>query len=277
MFNAEVIKPLGQRELAIINVGANRSHSGLFSPLYEDGTFFFMPIPEEGTIPEPAKNQFPGCQALPTYAEFLGDSRVVPHIHQRYLAKTVHNDPEFVTFTYGDNPEGRAKARAANLTLLGKGDLLFFFAGLTAIGSGKPVDPYRFYFVGFFEIIEVLRAVSAMPSPEQLRVFGQNAHIKRGQTDPRFFRNFWVWKGSSNSQRFQKAVPFDRELGAKILLAPKGMPYDWPTDKADVQLLGTRARASRRIMTQQGKRTLLERVINTGNKVPLFRRLLDLD
>ena len=30
----------------LANVGANSSHSPLFSPLFEDGTFEFLPIPE---------------------------------------------------------------------------------------------------------------------------------------------------------------------------------------------------------------------------------------
>jgi len=109
----KITKTFGHRELVIINVGANTSHSGLFSPLYEDGTFFFMPIPEMRTISQPEKDLFPGCPTLPTYAKFLGNSKLAQCISKRYLTKTVHDDPEFETFTYGDNPDtiiGKARA-----------------------------------------------------------------------------------------------------------------------------------------------------------------------
>jgi hypothetical protein len=279
MERMEVAKPLGQREVVIINVGANKSHPGLVSPVYEDGTFFFMPIPEEGATPSPSKDLFPGCTSLQTYREFIERSthgRCVP-IAERYLALRVHDDPEFVTFTYGDNPDTIARAKAANLKrYLREGDLLFFFAGLTTVRNCGPTDDYRFCFIGFYEVSDVLRKVTKMPTDDQLTIFGQNAHIKRGQANARFFNGFWVWKGSKNSQLFRMAVPFDRELGVRILRNRKGTQYDWPTDRTDVQLLGTRARASRRIMTEQSKRVLLRQVINTGNDVPLFERLLGL-
>jgi len=32
----------------LINVGVNASHGSLRSPIFEDGSFIFVPIPEEG-------------------------------------------------------------------------------------------------------------------------------------------------------------------------------------------------------------------------------------
>jgi hypothetical protein len=34
------------KRVFIINVGVNASHGGLKSPIFEDGTFEFVPIPE---------------------------------------------------------------------------------------------------------------------------------------------------------------------------------------------------------------------------------------
>jgi len=198
----EAHKSISEREFVIVNVGANTSHAGLISPLWGDGTFCFMPIPEDGPSTDPSRDLFPGCPNLPTFSEFIK-----PHIafcvQKKYLTKKVHDDPEFETFTYGDNPEGVARAKAANLkNHLSQGDLLFFFAGLTSTNKAKTIGNYRFYFIGFFEISAILRKVSKMPSKDELMLFNQNAHIKRGLADPSFFNDFWLWKGSSNSQLF---------------------------------------------------------------------------
>lgn len=272
----KVTKPLHQRELVIINVGANTSHSGLYSPLYEDGTFSFMPLPEEGDEVDPKRDLYPGCPTLPTFTEFLGSSKLTQCFSKKYLAKTVHDDPEFVTFTYGDNPDTIAKSKASNLRkhLKKCGDLLFFFAGLTAVKS-KPERDYNFYFIGFFEIDGTLPSVNGTPTKDELKLFGRNAHIKRGHADFDFFNSFWVWKGSSNSQLFRKAVLFDKKLGEKILLSSSWKPYTWPNDKTSARLLGSRTRTSRWLRDEQRKRILLQQVINAGNDVPLFRRLLE--
>lgn len=69
-------------------------------------------------------------------------------------------------------------------------------------------------------------------------------------------------------------MPFDQKLGAKILVDSEGRQYDWPSDKSDVQLLGTRARAARQIIGDDRKRILLEQVLRAKNDVPLFENIL---
>jgi len=272
-----MLKTLHDREIVIINVGANKNHRGLISPRWEDGSFFFMPIPEEGNKPDADKDLFPGCRNLPTYKEFIKDQKVLQCkcVPDGYLETRVHTDPEFVTFTYGDNPETIAKGKAANLKqYLGQGDLLFFFAGLTLIRNSEKTSDYHFYFIGFFEISDILENVTQIPFKDKLEKFGGNAHIKRGKADSKFFNKFWVWKGSDNSQRFSKAVPFDLELAKKILTVGKTEePYCWTTDGRDLQQLGSRTRAARRILGDERKRILLEQV-RAKNDVPLFKNIL---
>ena len=64
-------KSLDEREFVIINVGANTSHRGLVSPLWENGAFCFMPIPDEGMLQDPSKDLFPDCPNLPSFADFV--------------------------------------------------------------------------------------------------------------------------------------------------------------------------------------------------------------
>ena len=97
----EVSKSLVDREFIIINVGANTSHSGLVSPLWENGTFCFMPIPEEGTSPDPNRDLFSCCPNLPTFKDFV-KPQIAFCVHEKYLTKKVHDDPEFETFAVPD-------------------------------------------------------------------------------------------------------------------------------------------------------------------------------
>ncbi len=103
----------------IINVGSNTS-SPLQSPLFDDGQFEFIPIPE---------HQPPDSNKFLTYA----DLRQFNHADEALLdlfpqppitpQTKVHNDPEFLTLTYGDNIK-----QQSNLACLKVGHLLFFLA-----------------------------------------------------------------------------------------------------------------------------------------------------
>ncbi|MDI6807351.1 MAG: hypothetical protein QMD14_06155, partial [Candidatus Aenigmarchaeota archaeon] len=101
----------------IINVGVNASHGKLKSPIFEDGSFVFVPIPERRN---------PTCTLLPTYRSLFANA--LEYIPESYYDVRVHSDPEFETFTYGDYPT--KKPRAALLKCIEKGDFLFFLARL---------------------------------------------------------------------------------------------------------------------------------------------------
>jgi hypothetical protein len=101
----------------IINVGANTSHPQQ-SPLFDDGTFEFVPIPGEHN------------EGL-TYANLRQFNAPDMPLFDRFAApatspsQKVHNDPEFATFTYGDNLR-----KKGGLRQLQAGDFLFFLARL---------------------------------------------------------------------------------------------------------------------------------------------------
>src|SRR5206468_7575922 len=107
-------------EVVLVRVGVDAGSGGVQGPLYPDNTFGYVPIPDGGNV-DPRK-----------YGNTLDERhgrRLVeyfPLSRQPNMAKqSIHFDPEFKTFTYGD--PNTLKARLRHLE---PGDLLVFYCGL---------------------------------------------------------------------------------------------------------------------------------------------------
>ncbi|MFB6193722.1 MAG: hypothetical protein ABEI75_01535, partial [Halobaculum sp.] len=105
-----------------INVAANTQLPGVRGPIYPDGSFLYVPIPER----EPTTGD------VPTYAALGFDDALpvaLPDPNRR-----VHFDPEFAgyvghdRYTYGDEHG----VKAGPLSELTPGDSLVFYATLTS-------------------------------------------------------------------------------------------------------------------------------------------------
>lgn len=160
-----------------INVGANTNQPGFRGPIYDDGHFEYVPIPEDAPIRENAD--------VPTYADLdlgidVGEVAAVP----------VHLDPTFDgihgsdRYTYGD-PHG---VKARPLLDLDAGDYVFFYATLSTIGdSPKPwISPrWGAYVIGQFRLSrDPLTGAEYHELPAADRaVFENNAHVKRDPFD----------------------------------------------------------------------------------------------
>lgn len=197
----------------IINVGANSEHPQQ-SPLFEDRTFEFVPIPgdyEEGlTYGDVPQFYYPNKPLLDRF----GTPAVSP-------SDKVHNDPEFATFTYGD------KIRKGALRQLKQCDFLFYLARLVPYDEQLfDTDGAIFALIGYIEIGERLDDPNApmFTSP----AFYRNAHVRRWKYDRASFDDFVVFKGSTNSRRFRYAVPFDREFVEHIpILTAERNAWQW--------------------------------------------------
>lgn len=110
-----------------VNVAANTNDPGFRGPVYPDGSFAYVPIPEPATtLP---RDRFPVDEPLPTYADLD-----LPFALPRRLREVpVHADPEFPGVhgreraSYGD-PHGVKAGRIADLE---RGDWLCFYATLS--------------------------------------------------------------------------------------------------------------------------------------------------
>ena len=225
------------RRIFLANVGANSSHR-FSSPVFDDWTFEFLPIPEDRDLEGDHAIRY---RDLSPYNRPAGD--LLRYIPARLWDRPAHNDPEFDTFTYGDNCA--ISARAAALRRVRPGDLLFFLARLQRRSDHGPDGAHGFYLIGFLEIEEVLREVASRPDDDVLRRFGANAHVRRGLSDSKLWDRFWVFRGSARSRRFDRAVPVTRDLAGRVLTRADGSPWRWDDGRSDLQVIGSYTRSCR--------------------------------
>lgn len=184
-----------------INVGANTNEPGFRGPIYPDGRFAFVPIPERE----------PTATPVPTYGELdlpvdVGEVADVP----------VHLDPEFAEldgcerYTYGDPYPVKARP----LLDLEAGDHVLFYATLTLRGT-DPLDwissDWGAYLIGRFELArDPIRGDRFGDLPESDRApFANNAHRKRETFDARV-----VLLGDPDGSRlYESAVPLSADAG----------------------------------------------------------------
>jgi hypothetical protein len=179
-----------------INVGANTNVPGVRGPVYPDGQFEYVPIPEEKPTQEP----------VPTYADLGLDVDLPEGVHDT----PVHLDPEFAEYptcerySYGDDHG----VKAGPLSKLEPGDFLLFYATLTFHGDPNAaadwVAPdWGAYLIGEFRVARAVTGEDyAALAPDERAAFANNAHVKRDPVDAKVFV-----EGDESSRLFEHAVP----------------------------------------------------------------------
>ncbi|MFB6148464.1 MAG: hypothetical protein ABEJ48_02260 [Halobacteriales archaeon] len=179
-----------------INVGANTNEPGFRGPIYPDGRFEFVPIPE----PEPTR------EPVPTYGDLTFGFDIPPEVAET----PVHLDPEFAgigpceRYTYGDP----YPVKAGPLLDLDAGDHVYFYATLSTHG-----DPEREWITpewGTYLIGRFVLKWSPLPGgdyeslpAERRAVFANNAHVKRETFDAAVL----LYGDSETSSLFDTAIP----------------------------------------------------------------------
>ena len=221
----------------LANVGANASHR-FAGPVFPNGTFEFLPIPEDRDLADPNAVRY---RDLRSHYDPARDLR--QYVPQRLWDWPAHYDPEFDTLTYGDNC-GKSP-RAASLKRLDPGDFLFFIVRLARAQPSPEAGTHGFFLIGFLEVEETLPDVRRRPETDTLRRFEANAHVRRGLSDPGLWDGFWMFRGSSRSQRFHKAVPVTRELATRLFTSADGSAWRWDDGRTDLQVIGSYTRSCR--------------------------------
>jgi hypothetical protein len=160
------------RQALLLRVGIDRGTGGALAPIFPDGSFEYVPIPEPG-----ATRCSLTFAALP--ARRGGSLAVfVPH---RIAGLHPHIDPDFAAWSYGD----AALSKRRQLLRLTPGDLLVFYVGL----APRPADDIpRLHVIGWFVVEEVhnLGPQDVRTDSELRRRFGNTAHFLRDPPDPQF-------------------------------------------------------------------------------------------
>jgi hypothetical protein len=178
-------------KVAMVRIGIDTGSGGIHGPLFADGTFDYLPIPDNLN------------QDSRTYGNMAGrhGRNLIDYFRESRRAKMadqpVHVDPEFETFTYGDPTPPKA-----GLRWLEAGDMLIFYCGLE--GWGGFVAPPALYLMGYFEVIAAGRAATFSPNERQ-SLFAANYHVKHPEIYEDQKDRLVLVKGSDKSRLLAKA------------------------------------------------------------------------
>lgn len=194
--------PKVMRQVVLLRVGIDAGCGGIQGPLFDDGTFEFVCIPDSKGVGVHTYGTMIGRNGRP-HLDYFSPSR------QRQMAgQTIHLDPEFETFTYGDPTTPKRSLRQ-----LREGDYLVFYCGLqkwdSTCGWDRTCRP-ALYLAGFFEV-----ALAGMAGDFDKRMlkaeFGNNFHVRYRSVFGRQKDDLVLVKGGSGSRLFQKPYQISEE------------------------------------------------------------------
>lgn len=189
-------------QVVLLRVGIDAGCGGIQGPLFQDGTFEFVCIPDGHGV------------SLHTYGNMLGrDGKPLagyfPQARRKVMAEQhVHVDPEWETFTYGDPTPPKRSLRN-----LKAGDFLVFYCGLqewdAENGWNRNHRP-ALYLAGYFEV-----AFAGMAGDFEKRVlameFGKKFHVRYLALFKKQKADLVLVKGGAGSRMFQKAHQISAE------------------------------------------------------------------
>lgn len=148
----------------MIRIGIDLGTSAALGPIFPDGSFEYVPIPEWS----------PKSKESRTYrntAGHLGKPYSV-YLPRRLWNQRLHHDPDFEKCTYGESSVKRVYLRRME-----KGDIIAFYAGLRPFGvrDGKE----GLYLVGYLVVERVLDfdSMSREEVRRAVRLHSCNAHV----------------------------------------------------------------------------------------------------
>ncbi|WP_340101895.1 hypothetical protein [Salinibaculum salinum] len=184
-----------------INVGANTNEPGFRGPIWPDGSFVYIPIPET----EPAVDP-------PTYGD-LAD-HLTTTIPETLSDHPIHLDPEFPEYpcceryTYGDDHG----SKAGPLSELTAGDYVIFYATLSVREPAEWLPPeWGAFCIGQFRLAQdplTGEEYAALDADGQAP-FANNAHVRRTETDARVL----LLGEPTESALYDRAVPLSKPSG----------------------------------------------------------------
>jgi Nucleotide modification associated domain 3 len=191
-----------RKQVVLLRVGVDAGCGGIQAPLFDDGTFQFICIPDNKRV------------SVHTYGNMVGRSgeRLVsyfPRSQRKTLAEQhVHVDPEFETFTYGDPTIPKRSLRN-----LRPDDLLVFYCGLQRWDATRGWDSSQrpaLYLAGLFEV-----ALAGMAGEFDEKVlesqFGKNFHVRYPTVFEQQKADLVLVKGGPGSRLFRKARQISAE------------------------------------------------------------------
>jgi len=194
--------------IALLRVGADSGNLGFHSPLFNDGSFDFIPINE--TYNENPKNinqkiaeerKFSNIKVLKN--KFLIEYFPVNKI-EKHNNSIIHFDPEFESYTYGD-----PSFTKSGLLKLEKGNILVFYCSLKPFPKQDNAK-VKLYVIGYFEIEKTISVTDLNDYKKIFKDFNKNFHVKhynifKRDVTTKKNNGLKLVKGTKNSRFLKKA------------------------------------------------------------------------
>jgi len=199
----------------LLRVGIDKGTDGVLGPIFEDGSFEYIPISEGD--PQSIEHR--------TYRNTVGRSGkpLSTYLPKEIAERVMHFDPEFETCTYGD-PTSKRK----HLLKLERADLLVFYAGLTPFQNVSHKE--ALYLIGYFtvDVVVDLNRLSNREIGKCYNLYSNNAHLKRSY----FPEDLVIVVGHKNkSKLLDKAV-----LISQTRYDKNGRPYQAVSEEMENSL-----------------------------------------
>lgn len=177
----------------LLRIGIDTGCGGMHGPLFKDGSFEYVPVPDatDGVGVDERRYGNTVGRLGRKLIEYFPKSK-----QDRMKDCSIHFDPEFESFTYGDPTS--PKARLRNLE---PGDFLIFYCGLQ--GFDHESEPHL-YLMGYFEV-EVAGTAEGLADDELSMLFRKNFHVKHPKVFARQKNRLVLVKGNDNSRMLKKA------------------------------------------------------------------------
>ncbi len=201
----------------LLRVGIDSGCGGIQSPLFDDGSFEFVCIPDNQGVSVHKYGTLVGRNDRP-------HSDYFPTRKQNAVAQQhIHLDPEFETFTYGDPTIPKR-----SLQKLERGDYLILYCGLQQWHetTGWQADPPpALYIVGYF-VVEMAGLATEFSNATLKSDFGKNFHVRYPSVFNKQREELVLVKGGPESRLLTKAhqissVGADRAGQPLKVLSPK--------------------------------------------------------
>lgn len=185
-------------QVVLLRVGIDTGSGGMHGPLFQNGSFEYLPIPDNFGIGSKGVDERTYGNTMARRGEPL-----VSYFPERRRAKMrdkpMHFDPEFETFTYGD-PVRRGPKRS--LAKLDAGDILVFYAGLKGFDFDSPA---ALHVIGYFEVTAAGFA-DDLRRNELSDLFGKNFHVRHQAVFEEQKDRLILVKGGDGSRLLNRAV-----------------------------------------------------------------------
>lgn len=177
-------------KVALLRVGIDSGSGGIDGPVFSDGSFEYLPIPDSDGLDERTYGNQRGRTGRP-FSDYFPPSR-----RKQMSVQSMHFDPEFATFTYGDPTQPKAGLRR-----MVEGDILVFYAGLKGVDHDAAS---ALYIIGYFEV--VFAGFATDLSLEQLTACKENFHVRHTTVFDAQRDRLVLVKGGPGSRMLRKAA-----------------------------------------------------------------------